>query len=460
MILGDSCDSHQIYAVNIEQLVKDGWKLKDETVYIKDLTPYQIFVRAVKGKLTFGKKEKIKVEFQQKHLVKDLNADLFKIIVKNLNSEDIFSLCKVDKKLQLSLLLDVKEQKDIWQSLIQTKNYLDLALSKTHTLDMKLLKLFFRLAHLLKPYNLMMAENILNDINKKIKKSTRNEQFYENLLKEPDEHKRLQQLPYNHTIKLYTDLFKILDSSLTKYLKNNYSENDNSVCKFQIDFFRTNFHDFPYEFELEEIKHHFQKFLEVIRLKSLINHNEANALYQKYIEFTLTYEDPLMLLDRDLIKFFVLEGLDSNNHHKFNAKDLNDEIYSTSSLASIENFRKSILHAGLSLSEDSKKGLQEKINRDVWFNKQWVECQQLGSLAVLQIIFNLRVALNPEEILYKFKEKISYVGLNSDYFLLRMVKWANDFPTAIKIVNLIDDPNTKLRALDFCLYDYSILKPK
>lgn len=460
MILGESYDLNKIYAMNIEQLAKDGWKLKDETVYSKDLVPYQIFVRAVKAKLTFGKKEKIRVEFQQKHLMNDLNADLFKIIVKSLNPKDIFSLSKVDKKLELSLLHDVNEQKDIWGALIQANNYLDLSLKVSNTLDMKILKLNFRLAHLMKPYNLIMAESILCDIQKKIKKNTRNEKFYEKFFNEPDEHRRLKLLKFDHPVKLFSDLSKISTSSLANYLKNNFSEKDDSGCKFQIDFFLNNFQDFPFEFESEGIKNNFKKFLDVIRLKSLINYNEAMALYQKYINFILNYEDPFMLIDRDLINFFVSDGFVMNNYQQFNAKNLNDATYSTSSLTSIENLRKSILDAGLSLSDDSKKDLKNKIDKDKWFNKQWIECQQLGSIAILQIIFNLMIALKPDEILCKFKEKIADIGLNSDFFLVRMIKWANDFPTAMKIVNLIDDPSTKLKALDLCLYDYSILKPR
>ena len=461
MISDKSYDLNKIYALNIEQLAKDGWKLKDETLYTKDLVTYQIYTKAVKGKLTFAKKEKIRVEFQQKHLVNDLNADLFKIIVKSLNPKDIFSLSKVDKKLELSLLHNVKEQNNIWQALIQANKNLDLSLKISNTLDMKLLKLNFRLAHLMKPYNLIMAESILCNIQKKIKKNTRNEKFYENFFKEPDEHRRLKLLKFDHAVKLFSDLSKISTLSLSNYLKNNFSEkDDDSGCKFQIDFFLNNFQDFPFEFESEGIKYHFKKFLDVIRLKSLINHNEAIALYQKFIDFTLNYEDPFMLIDRDLINFFVSENFSINNHHKFNAKNLNNEIYSTSLLRSIENLRNSILNEGLSLSENSKKDIKIKIDSDKWFNKQWRECRHLGSLAVLQIIFNLMVALKPDVILRKFKEKITYVGLNSDFFLVRMIKWANDLSTAIKIVNLIDDPNTKLKALDLCLYDYSILKPR
>lgn len=462
MILCESYDLNKIYAVNIELLSKEGWKLKDTTVYTKDTVSYQIFVRAIKGKLVFGKKEKIRVEFQQNHPVNDLNSDLFKVIVKNLNPKGILSLSKVDKKLELSLLHDIKEHKDIWQALIQAKDYLDLSLKESNLQDVRLLKFFFRLAHLLKPYNLAMAEIILADITKKTKKNTLNEKFFENLFKEPEENKRLRNLQFNHTVKLFTDLSKISSISIMNYLKNNFMEIDDSICKFQIEFFINNFQDFHFEFETKEIKQNFKMFLEIIRLKSLINNNEAIALYQKYVDFTLTFEDPFMFLDRDLINFFVTPGFseDKDNYHKFNFKDLNDDIYSTSSLASIENLRKSILHAGLSLSDDSKKDLKIKIATDKLFNKQWRECQHLGSIAILQIIFNLIVAIESEAILYKFKEKIAYIGLNSDYFLVRMIKWANDFPTAMKIVNLIDNPNTKLKALDLCLYDYSVLKPR
>lgn len=478
-------NAQEIYAANIDTLANEGWKLKENQVFFEGTTAYQIFERSISWKCSqafqgnwsnfsfSNQAEERKVEVKQNHLLKKLNADILQIIVKKLAPISIFHLSSVDKQLNEFLKKDAKHLNEIKLALFQACDFRNSASKqlaegslfddsiqtyqkgeKLDEVSRRISNLFFRYNNHINDTKRLKIGNFLT-INLNIGRSP----YVTEKRKENEILENLHVHPH-HAVKLYTDLSNLSRSSIINYLEN--SKIEDPVFKLKIKCFLENF-----EIDLDEIKSIFSIYLEgddryqvteLIKLLSIINYNAAEECFKKNIDFLLKTEDSYMLLDKELIKFFINEdpNVVVSGYHKYNLKDLNDKIYTTSATDATNEFFNYINENNFKSHEEFKVMLDS----DDEFAKCWKSCLGYLTISILRSLFNEMVAVKTDIILNQFKEKMDLVGLNSDYFLFNMVKAANDFPTAMKIVNLIDDPEFKLRAFDLGLYDYSLLKPR
>lgn len=468
----------QIDAVNCDTLANEGWRLKEDKVFFEGTTAYKIYERSISWKCLqvlqgnwdnfFSSKiEERKVEVKQNHPLNTLNTDIFNSIIKKLGPQSVFFLSSVDSKINLFLQKDTKDLKEIRLALFQARDFHDFAAKqllhrtrfddsiqaykeneKADELDLRINSLFLR--YNLYKINKFVIGNISVDltiglVGEYVDKRSENE-ILENLYSHP-----------HHSVKLYTDLSKLSKVSLTQYLENFKIEDP--VFKLKIKCFLDNF-----EGNLEEIKSLFCEYLEkderyllteLIKLLSIINHNAAEEYFKKNVDFLLNLQDDYMLLDKELIKFFLNEDiLGESCQSKYNLKSPEDKIYTTSPIEAKNEFINYLKENDFKSEEEFELALEI----DDEFRKCWKTCRDFMTKQMLITLFHEMIAVKPLTLLNRFKEKIDFVGLNADFFLFNVAEAANDFPTAMRIVNLMDDCDGKFKALDLILYDYSILK--
>ena len=484
MISVNSYDLNQINAANIDLLLKEGWKLKEEKVLFEGNKAYQIYERSIfqKHKHVYlnhslsdkiqgvrvalqknqpFKLEELKVAYQQNHLLNNLNKDILTLIVKGLASQDIFHLSIVDNNLKIFFQNYIKDLNEIQSALIQADNYFKtLKLKNYVNLEQKLMfdKLDARMNILFKVYNISKPtkKNEIGNFLTSLKINVMPPFCIQETFSEDDELRNLH--VYMHqNVKLFLSLSKLSKSSITHYLEN--LEIKDTVFKFKIKCFIDNF-----QLNLDEIKCLFEKYLEsddkfqiteIINFLTIINCNAAHEYLKKRVDYLLNSDDPFMLIDKKLISFLIDDSAnieedatkDMTNRDKYNLKNISEDIYKPIYVKeAVNNFTK------------LEPKVEMLLNPNAEFKKCHKNYQDYMITRTILSLFREMIASKPYTKLNLIKEKLNYVGLSSDFFLFNMVQSVNDFPTAMRIINLIDNQNYKFEALDLSLHDYSILK--